>query len=375
MSAHIPKVLSKFVAEEIHSCQPIEHGHIHATFRVETRGVHGASSYVLQRLNTGVFRNPAAVMQNIVLVTGHVRRKLIERGTEDVGRRVLQVIPSVERLPYYVDTMGEYWRLYHYVDDAHTVTDTPQLDEIYEAAYGFGEFISLLADFPQSQLMEAIPNFHHGPPRFKSFQAAVRDDTCQRAAAVRDEIEFILEHETLLAEPQRLIDEQMLPLRVTHNDTKSNNVLLDNSTRKALCIIDLDTVMPGLALYDFGDLVRTTVTGAAEDECDLDRVHVQLPRFERALRGFIDGTHGQLRPHETQSLLLGPCYMALIMAVRFLTDYLQGDSYYRIQHAGHNLQRCRAQLALARSLEASHHAIAELANEILNRGPSLDIKS
>jgi hypothetical protein len=366
MSTHIPEIFADFSADgEFHSCEPIEQGHIHATFRVETHGPQGRKRYVLQRINSHVFHDARALMQNITLVTDHVRRKLVERGTQDVDRRVLRVVLSTAQQPFFRSASGEFWRLYDFVGGAHTVTDCPRLNAIYEVAFGFGEFLALLADFPPSQLTETIPNFHHGPLRYQSFQAAVGQDCCGRAAGVRDEIAFIVAHQSLLTEPQGLIDDERLPLRVTHNDTKSNNVMLDNITGKAVCVIDLDTVMPGLALYDLGDLVRTTVTGTAEDERDLGKVQVQMPRFERALRGFVAGTQGLLGPQEALSLLLGPPYMALIMAVRFLTDYLQGDTYYRIQYASHNLQRCRAQLALVRSWHASREKIAERADAIL----------
>lgn len=304
-------------------------------------------------------------MRNILLVTDHLRTRLQQRGVPDAAQRVLHVVLSRTGEPLVVSADGASWRMYGFVDGAHSVSDAPQLAEIYEAAFAFGQFIALLTDLPHQQLTETLPNFHHGPIRLVALRDTIACDACGRVAGVRREIDFIEARINTLAEPQRLLTDEGLPLRILHNDTKCNNVLLDDATGKARCVIDLDTVMPGLALYDFGDLVRTTATGRPEDEPDPLRIEVDFARVEQALRGFVAGAEGRFEPRELRSLVIGPAYMALIMAVRFLTDHLQGDMYYRIHHAGHNLQRCRAQLTLVESLEKSRTPLDRLVGELL----------
>jgi aminoglycoside phosphotransferase (APT) family kinase protein len=360
MVADIPQIFANFAVDGmVEWWKPIESGHINATFHVSAKTTGGSKSFLLQRINTFVFRDPVGLMLNIVRVTEHLQRRLMLRDESDVGRRVLHVHPNRQQQPYDVTCDGEYWRLYEYVNDTHTIQSDPPDDEIYEAAYGFGEFIASLTDLPWEQLTETIPNFHHGPKRYEALQLAIQRDVCGRAGECGQEIHAITEHHSLLFEPQLLSDLGRLPRRVTHNDAKCSNILIDNASLKSQCVIDLDTVMPGLALYDFGDLVRTSVAGA-EDETNPAKAKVRLSRLECAARGFIDGAGGNLAPDEVKSLAMGPAYMALIMAVRFLTDYLQGDIYYRIHDPDHNLRRCRAQLALMRSLHNSRAAIEDV---------------
>jgi hypothetical protein len=365
MTADIPQIFANFAIDGIVECwKPIESGHINATFHVSVKTSQGSKSFLLQRINTFVFRDPVGLMLNVVRVTEYLQRRLTLRGESGVGRRVLHVHPSRQRQPYTLTCDGEYWRLYEYVSDTHTIQCDPPNAEIYEAAYGFGEFIASLADLPWEQLTETIPDFHHGPRRYEALQDAIRRDVCGRVGLCSDEIDAITEHHSVLFEPQRLNSLGRVPRRVTHNDAKCSNILIDNSSLKSQCVIDLDTVMPGLALYDFGDLVRTSVAQAAEDETDPAKAKVQLSRFECAAHGFIDGTGGNLAPDEVKSLAIGPRYMALIMAVRFLTDYLQGDIYYRIHDPDHNLRRCRAQLALMMSLHDSREAIEKVIDKL-----------
>lgn len=366
MNVDILQVAAQFAVDGVLlGSAPIERGHIHATFRVDVQTGAAMRSCLLQRINTQIFRDAAAMMRNIVLVTDHLRARLQQRGVPDAAQRVLRVVLSRAGETLVVLADGANWRMYEFVEGAHPVPDAPQLAEIYEAARAFGQFIALLADLPQQQLTETLPNFHHGPLRLAALREAVARDACGRAADVCREIEFMSARAGLLAEPQRLLTDEGLPLRILHNDTKCNNVLIDDATGTARCVIDLDTVMPGLALYDLGDLVRTTATGRPEDEPDLRRIDVDFARVEQSLRGFVAGAEGRFEPRELRSLVIGPAYMALIMAVRFLTDHLQGDTYYRICHAGHNLQRCRAQLALVESLENSQTRLAALVEELV----------
>lgn len=325
----------------------IEQGHINDTHLIATAV---GRRYVLQRINHAVFKDPRGLMNNVGLVTRHIKQALCEAEDAETERRVLEVIAAYDGADVLETDRGEYWRMYRYVENSQTLGDAPELTEIYQAGKGFGDFTAKLADFPVDQLCETIPDFHHGPKRFSAFVNAVWLDAANRAASVKEEIAFIEQHESLLALPQQQIDAGRLPLRVCHNDAKSSNVLIDDQTRQALCIIDLDTVMPGLALYDFGDLARTTATLAAEDEQDLARVRVDAKRLEAALEGYLAGTGDSLLPTERASLALGPAYMTLVMATRFLTDHLAGDVYFKVHRIHHNLDRCRTQIALAEEL-------------------------
>lgn len=372
MAIDMPQIFANFAVDGVVEWwKPIDSGHINATFHLSAKTSRGSQSFLLQRINTFVFRDPPVLMLNIIRVTEHLRRRLMLRGEGEVGRRVLHVHPNRQRQPFHVTRDGEYWRLYDYVNDTHTIQSGPRDAEIYEAAFGFGEFIASLTDLPWEQLTETIPDFHHGPKRYEALQLAIQRDVRGRMGECQNEIDAITEHCSLLFEPQLLSDLGKLPRRIIHNDAKCSNILIDNSSLKSRCVIDLDTVMPGLALYDFGDLVRTSVAGA-EDETDPAKAKVQLSRFECAARGFIGGARGRLVPDEVKSLAIGPRYMALIMAVRFLTDYLQGDIYYRIHDPDHNLRRCRAQLALMRSLHDSRDAIEDLIGKLLSHRAHCD---
>lgn len=339
------------IAGEPVTASTIKHGHINDTHLITTTT---GWRYVLQRINHAVFKDPRGLMNNVGLVTRHIRQSLSATNRAEVSRRVLEVIATNDGADLLQTASGDYWRVYSYVENSQTLGDAPGLTEIYQAGYGFGEFTATLANFPVDQLGETVPDFHHGPKRFSALADAVRRDAANRAASVKEEIAFVEQHESLLAFPQQQIDAGQLPLRVCHNDAKSSNVLIDDSSCQALCVIDLDTVMPGLALYDFGDLVRTTATLAAEDEQDLTRVRVDADRLAAALEGYLAGAGESLSPAERASLALGPAYMTLVMATRFLTDHLNGDIYYKVHRVNHNLDRCRAQIALVKELMKAH---------------------
>ncbi|MCO6048014.1 aminoglycoside phosphotransferase family protein [Aeoliella sp. ICT_H6.2] len=336
------------LAGTVTSVQAIESGHINDTYLVETDR---RERYVLQRINHQVFCDPHGLMRNIVLVTQHLQKKLAASG-EPVGRRrVLSVIATTDGDSLAETSAGDYWRMLPYIENSHTVGEEASLEEIRQAACGFGSFVAHLVDLPATQLCETIPRFHHGPSRYEAFQLAVAADVAQRVGGCEREIAVIQQHDEMLTSPQQKIDTGELPLRVTHNDAKCNNILLDNETNVAVCVIDLDTVMPGLAMWDFGDLVRTSACRAAEDEVDLSLVKVEPDRLQQAARGYLAGCQGVLTEEEVNSLADGPAYMALIMATRFLTDYLEGDTYYKTLYPRHNLDRCRNQLALLAELQ------------------------
>lgn len=355
MPSSIIEIASQFAtAGQPIAASTILRGHINDTHLVVTAV---GRKYVLQRINHAVFKDPRGLMNNVGLVTRHIKQALGDAANAEIERRVLEVIAANNGADVLETDHGEYWRMYRYVENSQTLDEAPGLPEIYQAGYAFGNFTATLADFPVGQLCETIPDFHHGPKRFTAFVDAVRRDAANRAASVKEEIAFIEQHESLLAFPQQQIDAGRLPLRVCHNDAKSSNILIDDQTRQALCVIDLDTVMPGLALYDFGDLARTTATLAAEDEPDLARVRVDATRLKAALEGYLAGTGNSLSPAERASLTLGPAYMTLVMATRFLTDHLAGDAYFKVHRVHHNLDRCRTQIAITKQLTSDDAAL------------------
>lgn len=341
----------------IENIQAIEAGHINDTYLVETSS---ARPYVLQRINHQVFRDPRGLMRNVELVTQHIQKKLEAAGEQDLGRRVLSVVATMDDDPLCQWSDGTFWRVFPYVEQTHTVGVEATLEEIYQTGLGFGQFVAQLVDLPASELCETIPKFHHGPSRLEAFQQAAADDVAGRAGECQEEIATVQQYAELLTTPQQLIDSCELPLRVTHNDTKCNNILLDDQSNAAVCVIDLDTVMPGLAMWDIGDLVRTSACRASEDETDLSLVKVESERLLEAARGYLQGCGGLLTDRELRSLAGGPSYMALIMATRFLTDFLAGDTYYKTLHPGHNLDRCRNQLALLAELENQRPVLERL---------------
>lgn len=332
------------------SCAPYGSGHINDTFLLVRRAGESETKYIVQRMNRSIFKNPPALMENIVRVTSFLRQR-IERDGGNPERGTLNVVPTAKGEMWYRDSFGEYWRVYMFIDGAKSFDAVERPEDFYESAVAFGNFQRLLSDFPAETLHETIEGFHDTAARFAVFKKAVAADKCGRAASVRAEIDFVLSHEGVA---HALCDKQAagtLPLRVTHNDTKLNNIMMDDETRRGICVIDLDTVMPGLAVNDFGDSIRFGANTAAEDETDLDKVSLSLPLFELYTRGFIEGCAGRLTDAEIDALPEGARGMTFECGMRFLTDYLEGDVYFRIHREHHNLDRCRTQLALVRDME------------------------
>lgn len=289
-------------------------------------------------------------MENIEAVTTHLRRKIIAVGG-DPERETLNLIPTVEGRSFYRTRDGNYWRAYIFIEGAQTYEVVESLDHVYNAAKAFGNFQKLLSDFPAGQLHETIPNFHHTGKRFEAFVEAVERDVKNRAQSVREEIEFVerrAEDTSVLVD---LFGQGKLPERVTHNDTKFNNVLIDNETGEGICVIDLDTVMSGLSLYDFGDSVRTGAALAAEDEQELSKAGIGLETFDRLTRGYLDAARDFLTPTELDYLVFSAKLMTFECGIRFLTDHLDGDVYFKIHRENHNLDRCRTQFKMVRDME------------------------
>jgi Ser/Thr protein kinase RdoA (MazF antagonist) len=327
-------------------------GHINDTFRA-TWGLNGSPyRYIHQRINDHVFPDPEAVMRNVAAVTRHVRARLETQGTDDIDRRVLTLVPTRDGRDFHVDEEGHYWRTYLYVEGSRSVDVMDHPAQAFAAGEAFGGFQLLLADYAGPRLNETIRGFHNTPWRFQNFVRALEADACGRAGGCREEISALLATETKAGALQSLLDQGLLPERIVHNDTKLNNLLLDERTGEPLCVIDLDTVMPGLSLHDFGDLVRTGAARATEDERDLSKVGVDVTLYEGLVRGYLSSAGSLLTATEREHLAAGAETIVLENALRFLTDHLEGDVYFRVHRPDHNLDRCRTQLAFLRDLEA-----------------------
>lgn len=339
-------------------------GHINDTFLVEFQLEDSSIKYILQHMNVDIFKNPVQVMENIGLVSRHLRDTVTNQ-QGNVNREVLNIILTKGQNNLYLDTIGSYWRAYQYIENTICLDQPEQLVDFYESGLAFGRFQYLLSDFDADLLSEIIPNFHHTPKRFVAFQEAVEKDIYNRVKDVKPEIEFLQQREADMKVIMDLYEQGELPLRVTHNDTKLNNVLLDKDTRKGICVIDLDTVMPGFSVNDFGDSIRFGANTALEDEQDLSKVSLDLQRFEVYTQGFLAGCNGKLTEKEMELLPMGAKLMTLECGMRFLTDYLQGDTYFNIHREGHNLDRCRTQLKLVEDMECKWEQMMSIIHKFI----------
>ena len=353
MNEHELAILRQFCLDaEPASCTPYGCGHINRTYLVATAG---GRCYILQKINHHTFRDVAGLMENIELVTEHLRRKSPD------PRSVLTLIRTKDGKSY-LEADDGYWRVFRFVEDSICLQQPESDADFYESAVGFGTFQQLLSDFPAEKLHETIPNFHNTPDRYRAFHETLTRDPMHRAAQVQPEIEFALARQAEMATLQNALDAGELPLRVTHNDTKLNNVLFDAKTRRALCIIDLDTVMPGSALYDYGDSIRFGAATAAEDEQELDKMEMSLERFRVFTRGYVRACPG-LTQKELELLPLGAKVMTMECGVRFLTDHIDGDNYFSIHREGQNLDRARTQFKLVADMERKWDKMKEIVNE------------
>ncbi|MFM7182771.1 MAG: phosphotransferase [Verrucomicrobiales bacterium] len=309
--------------------------------------------YVFQRINHHVFKNPIGLMENVERVCGHVRSRLETDGVDQLDRRCLTLLNTLSNGPLlHIPLKDEYWRCYRYINHCTSYDVVSTEEQAFEAAQKFGEFQKLVADLPGPRLTETIPDFHNTPKRFSAFEAAIQSDPLGRAKHCRAEIEFALSRHGVAKHLLELHARGEMPERITHNDTKLSNVLICDMTGSGMCVVDLDTVMPGLSLYDFGDMVRTCVSPGEEDTNDLSTIHVRMPMFEALARGFIKQLGGLLTPAEKANLAFAGKLLTFEVGIRFLTDYLLGDVYFSTKRPGHNLDRCRTQFHLVRSIEA-----------------------
>jgi Ser/Thr protein kinase RdoA (MazF antagonist) len=359
LSVQIHEIAAQFRLDgSVLSAAPTGNGHINDTYAVVCEC---GRTYILQKINSYVFKNPPAVIENIRRVTEHLRTRIQESGGDPL-RETLTLVPTLAGDYSYQDADGETWRVFLPIEGARTYERAENLDQVYQAARAFGKFQGLLSGFPSESLHETIPYFHHTPRRFEAFLSAVRADAHGRAASVRPEIDFILSRE---AETRVLVDQiesGALPLRVTHNDTKLNNVMIDDRTGAGICVIDLDTVMPGTVLYDFGDMVRSGAALSAEDEPDSTKAGVSLAVFERLAQGYLETARGFLTPAEIEGLAFSARLITLEQAIRFLGDYLNGDVYYKIHRPAQNLDRARVQLRMVQDMEENFEEMRAMVN-------------
>lgn len=345
---------------------PYGNGHINDTFVATVDQAGTLVRYIFQRINGRIFRDIPALMDNIRRVTEHAAGKAAAAGEADVSRRVLTLVPARDGRIFHQDDAGACWRCYLFIEGARTYDQIENPRQAREAARAFGAFQRMLVDIPGARLRETIPDFHHTPRRFARLQEAVAADRCQRAASVREEIAFALDREAMTGVLLDLHARGQLPERITHNDTKLNNVMLDDTTHEAVCVIDLDTVMPGLALHDFGDLVRSATNSAAEDERDPARVTMKMPVYEALVEGYLASAGGFLNRAERDHLAFSGKLISFEIGIRFLTDYLEGDIYFKTRRPDHNRDRCRNQFALVRSIEAQEPAMRDIAERIFS---------
>ena len=335
-------------------------GHINDTYKVEM--VHSeASAYVLQRINHAVFKDVDALMNNMTLVTKHLRlRSEQERSAGSASFKVdLALIPTADGRAYFQDDDGQYWRVMEYVAGAKSYDVVNTAEQARAGAWAFGKFHHLLRDLNPHDIQEVIPHFHHIATRLEKLESAVSVNSLHRAKHVEAELEYIRARQDRLQRILRMGAEGKIPTRITHNDTKFNNVLL-NADDEALCVIDLDTVMPGYLAYDFGDAIRTVINCGREDEADLERIKLNIPLFEAYTEGYFAAAGEMITAHEAASLVDGVLLLPYMQAVRYLTDYLDGDHYFKTQHSSHNLQRTKAQLKLVKELEAVENQLVDI---------------
>ncbi|MBE6703169.1 MAG: aminoglycoside phosphotransferase family protein [Ruminococcaceae bacterium] len=329
------------------SCERYGNGHINDTFLAVSES---GKRYIFQRINHTVFPRPDQVMENIAAVTGHIRGKVEAEGG-DAERSTLVVIPTDLGKRFYQDSIGSYWRMYAFTERTKAFDRAESLQMFTDCAEAFGRFQGWLSDFDATTLFEPIVNFHNTPVRYENLMRAIEKDPLGRVAEVEKEIAFVRARADFVKSLENARKQGVLPLRVTHNDTKLNNILFDEKTEKPVCVIDLDTVMPGYSVNDFGDSIRFGANTAAEDETDLSKVSLDLALYRAYADGFLKGCDGKLTDAEVALMPIGARMMTLECGMRFLTDYIEGDTYFRIARPSHNLDRCRCQFALVADME------------------------
>lgn len=332
--------------------KPHARGHIHDTwnlhFRESEKQIH---RYILQRINQDVFQAPQNLLENLSHVTAHLKEKILMAGGDPL-RETLSIVETDEGITFHLDESGHYWRAFHFIEGARSYARVVDLNHVYQVARAFGRFLRMLSDFPPETLHETIPDFHHTPRRYEVLMKTVGQDPQNRVHTARQEIRFVEDHASEVSALTDRLERGELPLRITHNDTKISNVMIDDRSGEGTCVIDLDTVMSGTVLYDFGDLVRSACNTATEDSQEISMVDIDLDRFSRCVKGYLEETGALLTPLEIDLLPFSAALIALELGMRFLTDYLAGDTYFPAGRPFHNLDRCRVQFRLVDAIEA-----------------------
>ncbi len=348
---------------EILHAETCKIGHINETYSATYDQGGMRVRYIHQKINQTVFKDPVSLMANVMRVTRHLRHKLQEQKARDITRRCLTIVPTREGESFYRDRAGECWRTFVFIEGVQTFESAQSPQQAFEAGRAFGHFQNLLDDLPGPRLAETIPHFHNTRKRFQALQQTIENDHVNRAQSARAEVEFALRREPLVDVILKAMAAKKIPERITHNDTKFNNVMLDTVTGEAMCVVDLDTVMPGCALYDFGDMVRTTTSPTLEDEPDLSKVRMQMAMFKKLAEGYL-ATAGQfLTKVEKSHIAFSGKLITFTIGLRFLTDYLAGDTYFRIHRPGHNLDRCRTQFKLVESIERQEEEMQQFVDK------------
>jgi hypothetical protein len=351
-------VAAKFqIYADFREAAPYGSGHINDTYAAVFDQGGRPMRYIFQRVNHNVFKDPAGLMGNVERVTTHIRRKLEAVGADQISRRVLTLVPANDGKCYHAEPEGNHWRCYLFIEHARSYDRIETPRQAFEAARAFGQFQRQLADLPSPRLRDTIPNFHHTRSRFEDLRRAIEADACNRAAGVKGEIEWALRHEPMVDVLLNLHARGQLPERVTHNDCKLNNVMLDDTTAEGVCVIDLDTVMPGLALYDFGDMCRTTACPTLEDERDLSKVEMRMDMFEALVGGYLASAGEFLNSVEKDHLVFCASLITFEIGIRFLADHLAGDRYFKVHRPAHNADRARVQFKMVDSFERNEEAM------------------
>ncbi len=351
----LKNIVAQFVqSDDSAVVKPLGKGHINDSFKVELNG----SQYVMQRVNHHIFKNVDELQNNIMRVTAHIRQKLEETNVEDIDRKVLTLVPTLDGKLYYQDEDGNYWRMMDFIKDSMSYEEiNPEL--AYRAGLAFGDFQKMLADLPNGPLFETIPNFHNIESRLDTFRESVRVNRVGRLFEVNELVKGIEARAEEMCKAERMHREGKLVKRTNHCDTKVNNILFDND-ENVLCVVDLDTVMPGFVLSDFGDFIRTGANKGAEDDQNLENVGVDLDIFEGYAKGYLENAASFLTDVEIENLAFGAKLLTYMQTVRFLTDYIDGDTYYKIAYGNHNLVRSNAQFKLLQSLEENFDKMQEI---------------
>ena len=364
----LKEVVKKFAVNgDYVMSEPYGTGHIHDTFAVTFNQGGRPIRYLFQKLNSNVFERPELLMNTIKRITDHQHSK-IDKTLPNASRRALTLIHTADDKPFYCDVNGNYWRSYIFIEGATAFDIIEKPSQAFEAAKAFGEFQKQLIDLAGVRLPETIPDFHNTPKRFDALIEAIEKDEFNRALSVEKEIRFAMEYNSIASVLLDLNTKGVIPERITHNDTKLNNVLLDDSTGEGICVIDLDTVMPGLALYDFGDMIRSVTRSGSENEMDLSRVEMQMDIYEALLSGYLETAGDFLVPDEINNLAFSGKIISLETGVRFLTDYLSGDIYFKTSRERENVDRCNVQFKMVRSIEEQEEEMNLLCDKLIQEG-------